>query len=372
MPSRTTTLDLNGGAALPDGAYLLTVESGIRDLAGFSIGADTLRHFYVDTVGPQVLFYLSANNTLITEGATLNATFRQMQVQFNEDVFNPGGNLGTDDVTNPGNYLLFQAGSDGTYETLDCTLGVATTDVQIALGPVAYPYLGGGAPFTALLAVNNNANLRNGAYRMMVCGSTSIVDLAGNPLNRGVDVSINFNIQVIDEVEEIPATGFAPGMITLLPPATVTYKDLGNLWIEIPNLNVRSAITGVPFEDNTWDVTWLYDQVGWLQGTAFPTWAGNSVLTAHAYTADGLPGPLAFLRSLKYNDRIIVHYGGMKYTYALRSNFLTAPGTTSWITRHEKLGWITLVTCQQFNEKTQSYTYRRVVRAVLVDVGLDY
>ncbi len=366
----TVTLNLNGGAALPDGAYTLTVKGSIRDTLGAPIGTDFVRIFYVDTVGPQVLFFLTGGNALITDGATLGDSFSSILVQFNEDVANPAGNAG-DDVTNPANYLLFQAGADGTLETVSCTAGVATTDVAIAVGPVSYPYAGG-APFTAQLTVNNGARLPNGTYHIIVCGSTSIVDLAGNPLNSGADAGITFTISQIEEAEVIPSTGFAPGVITLLPPAAVAYKDLGNLWIEIPSQGVKAGITGVPFENDTWNVTWLYDQVGWLQGTSYPTWAGNTVLTAHAYTADGLPGPFAALKSLKYNDKIIIHYNGMRYTYALRGNFLTAPTNTSWITRHEKLDWITLITCQQYNEKTQSYTYRRVVRAVLVNVGADY
>jgi LPXTG-site transpeptidase (sortase) family protein len=189
-------------------------------------------------------------------------------------------------------------------------------------------------------------------------------------LNGGADAQVNFNVLILDPVRSNPKTGFAPGVVTVLPeqPAEKAYTDLGNLWIEIPALQLKTSITGVPLKDGGWDVTWLHRQVGWLEGTAYPTWEGNTVLTAHSYTADGNVGPFALLQYLKYGDPLLIHLGGMKYTYAVRTNLLIKPNDTHWLTRHEKLGWVTLITCQQYDDKTKSYRYRRVVRAVLISV----
>jgi len=369
----TATLGLNGAVALPDGAYTLTVKGNLQDTLGAPIGSDFVLHFVVDSVPPLASTILTKGNVVIAEGAVLNESFAQVQVQFSEDVSNPTGDGGADDVTNPANYLLFQTGADGTFETGSCVIGIASTDKPVATGPVVYTNNNGAGPFKAIVTLNNGAPLANGKYRLMLCGSTSIVDLAGNALGGGQDVARTFSVAVIGRVDEIPVTGFAPGVVSALPaqPAMAAYSDLGSLWIEIPSLGMQAAITGVPLQGDAWDVTWLYNQVGWLQGTAFPTWAGNTVLTAHAYTADGLPGPFAALRSLKYDETILLHYAGMKYTYALRNNILTAPDATQWITRHETRDWLTLITCQQFNEKTQAYDYRRVVRAVLLSVEAD-
>jgi LPXTG-site transpeptidase (sortase) family protein len=231
---------------------------------------------------------------------------------------------------------------------------------------VNYTNNGGSGPFVATVVVNGGTALADGEYHLLVCGTTSIVDLAGNPLNGGGDSSFTFRIFT----PAVPATGFAPGVITHLPeqPASRVYTDLGSLWIEIPSLGVRSTIVGVPVGERTWDVTWLYDQVGWLEGTAYPTWDGNSVLTAHAYTDDGLPGPFSDLGSLAYNDLVIVHLNGVSYTYALRTNALASEGNTSYLTRHEDYSWLTLITCQRYDERTGTYRYRRVVRAVLIEV----
>jgi LPXTG-site transpeptidase (sortase) family protein len=217
--------------------------------------------------------------------------------------------------------------------------------------------------------LNGGIPLPIGEYRLLVCGTTSIVDQAGNPLNSGADSSYTFRLFAA----AAPATGFAPGRVTILPdqPASLAYADIGSLWIEIPSLGVRNTIVGVPVGEQAWDVTWLYDQVGWLEGTAYPTWDGNSVLTAHAYTADGLSGPFAGLSSLAYDSNIIVHMDGMEYVYEVRSNRLVTAGNTAYLARHEDYSWLTLVTCQQYDEQTGSYRYRRVVRAVLVSVSAE-
>ena len=131
---------------------------------------------------------------------------------------------------------------------------------------------------------------------------------------------------------------------------------------------MQIPIVGVPASANGWDVTWLSDQAGWLQGTAFPTWAGNSVLTGHVYDTNGNLGPFGHLISLVYGDQVIVHAWGQQYIYEVRSLSTVAPNAVSSVIRHENLPWITLVTCKGYDEKSNSYKYRTVVRAVQVEV----
>lgn len=72
-------------------------------------------------------------------------------------------------------------------------------------------------------------------------------------------------------------------MVTELPkqPEMAEYGDMG-MYLEIPSLGINAPIMAVPQGDQTWDVTWLGDSmVGWLEGTAFPTRAGSSILTGH-------------------------------------------------------------------------------------------
>jgi LPXTG-site transpeptidase (sortase) family protein len=143
------------------------------------------------------------------------------------------------------------------------------------------------------------------------------------------------------------------------------------LWIEIPSLGVKASITGVPPSAQGWDLTWLYSQVGWLEGTAYPTWNGNTVLTAHAYTSDGLPGPFVLLKNLEYGDTFIIHANSQKYVYSVRSRSLVKASNITLLTKHEELDWVTLITCQQYDEKSKTYLYRWVVRAVLTSIQSD-
>jgi large repetitive protein len=169
-----------------------------------------------------------------------------------------------------------------------------------------------------------------------------------------------------------PATGFAPDRLTRLPAQTQyeVYSEYRDLWLEVPLLGVESSIVGVPLDADGWDVTWLGDQVGYLAGTAFPTWRGNSVMTGHVTLSSGLPGPFARLEDLGYGARVIVHGWGTRYIYEVREVDVVRPDDPS-VFQHEERSWITLMTCQGYDERTGSYRWRRLARAVLTLVETD-
>ena len=166
----------------------------------------------------------------------------------------------------------------------------------------------------------------------------------------------------------LPATGFAPGEVTQLGPQTVPYADLGNLWLEVPSLGLQMPIVGVPQANGDWDISWLGTNAGWLEGSAYPTWAGNSVLTGHVWNADNTPGPFARLNQLWYGNRIIVHAFGQEYVYEVRSIRRIQPDGANAVFQHEDLPWLTLLTCNSYSQDTGSYRYRLIVRAVQVEV----
>ena len=191
----------------------------------------------------------------------------------------------------------------------------------------------------------------------------------GSPVNV-YGVSSSATITVMRKT--LPSSGFAPGRVTVLPsqPAQAAYNSLGNLWLEIPKLNVQIPILGIPAKETTWDLTWLSNQAGYLEGTAFPGAVGNSVLTAHVYKADGSSGPFVNLGNLRWGDQVILHNQGQRYIYEVRSNQMILPGDTS-ILRHEKYSWLTLFTCKGYSETRGDYLYRVAVRAVLVRVEAE-
>ena len=201
-------------------------------------------------------------------------------------------------------------------------------------------------------------------------------------LNNGVDITFDFvvNVSKNNEVSGnanggdekwLPNTGFAPHVITRLPeqPAKLAYTKMSDLWLEIPSQNVKANIVGVPQSENVWDVKWLGNDAGWLNGTAFPSWEGNSVITAHVMGADGLPGPFAKLQDLKYGEQVIVHMLDQQYVFEIRNKRLVRPDSTAFAFEHlEDHSYLTLITCQDYDPDTDSYRLRRVVRAVLVAV----
>jgi LPXTG-site transpeptidase (sortase) family protein len=163
----------------------------------------------------------------------------------------------------------------------------------------------------------------------------------------------------------LPMTGFAPGRTSILPGRPALYTDLGDLWLEIPRLGVRIPIVGVPQSLNGWDVSWLGAQAGWLNGTAYPTQNGNSVITGHVYLPNGKPGPFVDLGKLAYNDSVVIHIGERAYAYQVRDVQRVNPDDLSVLQPKDRT-WVTLLTCQGYDEKNGRYQFREVIRAVLV------
>jgi LPXTG-site transpeptidase (sortase) family protein len=172
------------------------------------------------------------------------------------------------------------------------------------------------------------------------------------------------------KVESLPTTGFAPNQITSLPPQSLdkSYTAYSDFWLEIPSLGVSVDILGVPKSNYGWDVTWLDDEAGWLDGTTFPTWPGNSVVTAHVWDAFDKAGPFVDLNELQWGDKVIVHLNGASHIFEVRSKHTVRPDDMSLVEREEEYAWLNLLTCQGFDEESDVYQYRLIVRAVLVDV----
>jgi len=202
-------------------------------------------------------------------------------------------------------------------------------------------------------------------------------------------------------VSPLPETGFAPGVMhsSAEQPANKNYFDLslwhgretglnsifnrwsrsatgpplaqdrapGDFWLEISSLDVELPILGVPLTEYGWDVTWLGDQAGYLEGTAFPTWAGNTAITAHVWSADNTPGPFVDLHTLRHGDRVEIHAWGQVYTYEVREVMQVRPDDLRALP-HDDYDVLTLITCQGFDESSGEYAWRLAVRAVLISV----
>jgi LPXTG-site transpeptidase (sortase) family protein len=167
----------------------------------------------------------------------------------------------------------------------------------------------------------------------------------------------------------LPATGFAPGVTTVLPtqPSDQMYTSLGDMWLEIPALKLTMPILGIPATTDGWDLTWLSDQAGYLEGTTYPSQVGTTGITGHVYLADGTPGPFLHLGDLRYGNQVILHANGQRYIFEVRTNQIVRPSDTS-VFRNDGYTWMTLITCKEYDESTNTYRRRIAVRAVLVKV----
>ena len=207
---------------------------------------------------------------------------------------------------------------------------------------------------------NDNVNVYT------VTDSVTINEVDGNSNNGEESPNADADLPVL-----LPATGFAPGVITTLPeqPDDKFYA-VTDVWLEIPSLGVKMPIVGVPLVDGDWDLSWLSQEAGWLNGTAFPGWDGNSALTGHVTLPNGRPGPFVNLGKLNWGDTIIIHSYGEAYTYEVRENRTIKPYITS-VLKHEEDAWLTLITCKTYIESTNTYADRTAVRAILVKVQKD-
>ncbi|MCX6081790.1 MAG: sortase, partial [Chloroflexi bacterium] len=172
--------------------------------------------------------------------------------------------------------------------------------------------------------------------------------------------------------KKLPVTGFAPGIVSLPPamPHAAAYQSYSDLVLEIPELNIRSNIVGVPMTNGNWDTTWLGNNAGYLAGTAFPSWKGNSAITGHVYAYNGKPGLFVNLSQLKWGSQVRIHAYGEIYTYEVRLVKTIWPDEV-WVLGHKPEAWLTLLTCKDYDPLSQNYKLRTVVQALLVGVQAE-
>ncbi|MEZ5333116.1 MAG: hypothetical protein R2991_13950 [Thermoanaerobaculia bacterium] len=133
----------------------------------------------LDVVPPTVTSLdtqLPTEDGALTDCETVTSTVTGFTVGFSEEMRDPAGDADPDDVTNPANYLLVGAGPDFTYDTTACG-APAGDDVATPVASVAYD--SGSSTATLSFA----GPVPDGLQRLLVCGSTTLRDRTGNPLD---------------------------------------------------------------------------------------------------------------------------------------------------------------------------------------------
>lgn len=137
--------------------------------------------------------------------------------------------------------------------------------------------------------------------------------------------------------------------------------------LRIESIGVDVPVVGIAPNGDGWDLTWLGPSAGWLEGTSFPGWQGNSALTGHVTLPSGEPGPFSRLDELAWGDRVVVEAFGQRPIYEVRQVLSVLP-QVPYPLRHEDRAWLTLITCLEFDERLDTYRGRLGVRAILIDV----
>ena len=257
-------------------------------------------------------------------------------------------------VTNQGNIPATNVVVTDTLPAMFDVTAVTVTGAPVGTVVNVTPGIGTGpAPYTVVVTLG--ADL--GVADIVTIRIVTTVNSQGNPpinntaslttsaatdvISNNVDaVTIKINVPNNQKKKTVlPATGYSWDTRTIFPdqPSSLAYAST-DVVIEIPALGLKIPMVGVPKKNGTWNVSWLADQAGWLEGSAFPSWNGNSVLTGHVYLANGLPGPFVSLNKMKYGDKIIIHAYGQKYTFAVQTNAVVDSGNSN-VMRHEDKPW---------------------------------
>jgi 6-phosphogluconolactonase (cycloisomerase 2 family) len=185
--------------ALEDGTWYFHLCA--RDNAGNWSATATAGPYIIEAAPPRVVVVETVADTpggSLADGEAVVAPITQLVVVFNEPMADPAGHGDPDDVTNPANYQLIGAGTNGIIQTADCTALGGDDTVRL---PVAVSYNAGSLTAVADLGPTSLAREK---YRLQVCGSTSILDLAGNPLDGdgngsgGDDFKLSFEVLSTD------------------------------------------------------------------------------------------------------------------------------------------------------------------------------
>ncbi|MBE0682899.1 MAG: sortase [Anaerolineales bacterium] len=398
------TASLSGTPAVgTEGGYPLTLTA----TNGFTPDAFQEFTLVVEPAQPPLIVSVNWVNMLtesedpLAEFTVLTTPLNQLKVAFDQDVISVSeGEEGYEDsVLNPNNFMLIRDNGNG-FETISCEDSPGGDDTPITVDSVAYDNNQGEGPFIAILSINSGLPVSSGMYRLYICGTTSITNLFGVALAGSglpeTDFIRNFIVALPiggggnneGEAESgrlstvsitnksgilIPVTGFAPGRKTALPtqPENAAYFSTNGLQLDIPALGINLPIQGIRLDRNGWDVTWLGYNAGYLEGSAYPTLTGNTILTGHVTDPNGNPGPFAYIKVLETGDKIRIQVNGLTYTYEVRQSRLIFPKNIGTLFKHENYHWLTLVTCENYNERLESFLYRRMVRAVLISITED-
>lgn len=110
----------------------------------------------------------------LAECETATVGIAALLATFSEEVQDPPGDTDPNDVTNPDNYLLVEAGPNFAYDTFGCG-GAGGDDVEVPIAGVTYDAV------ADVARLDLGGVIGDGLHRLFIC--SDVRDVAGNPLD---------------------------------------------------------------------------------------------------------------------------------------------------------------------------------------------
>ena len=174
---------------------------------------------------------------------------------------------------------------------------------------------------------------------------------------------------VTEPAAATPGATRPPATLATTPEAEEERPDTSLVQrLVIPALQVDSQVIFYPLKDGTWDITGLRDNIAWLGDTSWPGLGGNTVLAGHIMVRYIGQGPFRRLDKLAPGDRVIVHTEQNIYTYRVRAQ-MRVNIEDVYVTNPTENPQLTLLTCSNWDEESESYRQRLVVFADLEKVA---
>jgi len=130
----------------------------------------------------------------------------------------------------------------------------------------------------------------------------------------------------------------------------------------LPTAGLTAPVIEVYLDGESWDVQYLGQNAGHLQGTAWFGQPGNIVLAGHVELPDGRAGIFAGFDDLSLGDPVILSLDATQQRYNIVSIETVAPDDLSVLypTSDDRL---TLITCDAYDFLSDAYQERVVVVA---------
>jgi len=135
--------------------------------------------------------------------------------------------------------------------------------------------------------------------------------------------------------------------------------------IVIPGISVDTEVKYVPYDGYTWLINGLRQEVAWMGNTSWPGLGGNTALAGHVTVAGLGDGPFRYLDELLSGEVVILYTEKNMFTYNVREMKVTDDGDMS-VTLASDNPQITLITCTDWDQESQTYLKRLVVFADLI------